>query len=118
MSVKRVVVKAKLPVGWNTETGKVVSQDEQELSITQVDTLQDALSHFKGEGKFVEFINATLREQGIRSEYSARVAKVKPSDMSESERDERAINAMVKTGLFTIDEARAHVAAKRSENAA
>jgi NADH dehydrogenase FAD-containing subunit len=114
MSVRIEKVTAKLPVAWNAKDGKVVSENGQELTITQIDTLQDALSHFKGEKGLVEEINGMLREKGIRAEYSARVAQVKPSDMTDNERDERAVNALVKTGQFTIDEARAVVASKRA----
>ncbi len=106
MAVTLVTVKAKLPVGWNAEKNQVISEKDQPVQVTQIATLQDALSHYKGEEKLVEAINGFLRENGIRSEYSARVAKVKPSDMSETERIERAVNALVKTGHFTIETAR------------
>jgi len=109
--VKQLTVKAKLPIGWDAVKGQVVSEKDQNVTVTAVDTLQDALSHYKGEKGLVEAINALLRESGIRSEYSSRIARFKPSDMSEAERIERAINALVKTGLFTVEQARATVAA-------
>lgn len=108
---KLVSVEAKLPTGWNADEKKVVSE-KTAIDVPQVESLEDAVNHFEGEAKFLEAVNSFLKTSAINSEYALRLARVKPSDLSIEQRIERAISAMVKTGFFTIDEARAQVAEK------
>jgi hypothetical protein len=109
-------VTAKLPSKWAAEGedlpngkkagkgGQVIST-EQEISVPQVDDLEDALTHFGGEAAHIKFINEALEAKEIRRQYQNLLAQVKPSDLSLEARIDRAVAAMVKTGFFTIEAA-------------
>lgn len=104
--MSRLVIKAKLPVGYDSKAKRLISE-EQDLEVLQVGNLREAVKHFGGEGSLVTTINDFIKQMTIRAEYGQRAAQVRPSgNVSPEKRAELAVRALVRTGKFTLEQAK------------